>query len=112
MPSIFQPPKRLLTPRLQVSVNVDKERRTLEAEIAALQLKINGLRSDDYSFRLGGSRKTFQAKIAEKQTRLSALLDPSATPGVTPAPAPPPIFGSPRIEIGRFGVSDLKLFTS
>jgi hypothetical protein len=94
---------------LSVSSNVSEEIRRLEAEIADLQLKLNALGKGPF----GTTIHSLWAKaLQEKQAQLTSLTDPSANPKITPSPATStqlPVFGSPKIDVGRVTVSDLKL---
>lgn len=101
--------------RLSVSTNASAEITRLEAEIAALQLRLNSKSKQDvarYKIFGGSWLKVDQTRLTDLQTRLSVLKDPSATPGITPSPVTSselPVFGLPKLDIGRVEVADLKL---
>ena len=95
---------------LSVGVNAADEIKRLMQEIAALQLRIN---SPDQQHRFLG-REIDPLLLRQKQDRLLLLTDPaaSASAKITPSPTSGelPVFaGSPLIDVGRVGVTDLKL---
>jgi hypothetical protein len=95
---------------LSVGVNTADEIKRLTQEIAALQLRINSAGGNaDF---LGGNKRS-NAQLKSLQDRLLLLTDPtaSASARITPSPTSGelPVFaGSPLIDVGRVGVTDLK----
>ena len=90
--------------------NTDRNRTMLQAEIDKLALDLNNLQIADPRGYYNQGRQKARARLKSLQERLAKT--PSTDPnmdGVTSAPAPAPIFSGPRIEVGRVGVSDLKL---
>lgn len=102
-----------VSPQLSVSSNNSSRIKQLEDEIANLTAKL-GMFHPSNTFGIKATQKRIAELTADLGNLKVASGDTSEGVGksFTPAPDAAPIFASLRLDTGRIGVSDLKLYST
>lgn len=110
---------------LQIGTNASAEVTRLEAEFAALQLRLDNFNQTPYARSGPGSiirkvRTGIQEKLTALRDRINGLTISGSQPTVTPPPdnggpgpeAVGPVFAANSLTLDRTGVDSLKILTT